>query len=109
MSITAIPTLKTLTSLIEELSNVEGSNCTVLCMTIDHILDKLDSWAKTSQDAKDNHPCCGSASLYITEMKGPLYSIAGLYDYGHDKIQCTAWLRSGIHKLASIHCFAVSM
>ena len=108
MSITAHSTLKVLETLISELSDTEGTECIQLCMTIDYILDKLKLWAKESQDARDNHPCCANASLYITEMKGPLYSIAGLNDYGHKKSQNIVWLTTGLRKLASVHCFAIN-
>ena len=109
MPMTAKSTLQTLQKLIDRLSQSDEHECTVLCVTISHILKELKSWAESSEDAKSNHPHSGSTSLYITEMQGPLNSIAGLYDYGHDKEQCIAWLNSGIRKLASVHCFDVKL
>ncbi|MBM9521203.1 hypothetical protein JWG39_15390 [Desulforhopalus vacuolatus] len=108
MSIAAKETLKTLEILIDKLDKTEDVECIQLCMTIEHILDKLEFWAENSRDVKDKNPCCNSASLYITEMKMPLYCIAGISDYGHDKIQCIVWLKSGIRKLSSASCFSIN-
>ena len=109
MPMTARSTLQTLQKLVDRLSRSDEHECTVLCVTIAQILRELKAWAESSEDAKSNHPCSGAASVYIAEMNGPLNSIAGLYDYGHDKEQCMAWLRSGIQKLASVHCFGVKL
>jgi len=107
MTISAKNTLDVIGALIDKLETEEDGACVETCMIIDHILDKLREWSESSQEAKEKHPCCDSASLYITEMKAPLYSIAGIYDYGHSKEQCILWLRSGLRKLAGIHCFAL--
>lgn len=109
VAITAKSTLKTLESLINKLSDTDGNQCTELCMVIDTILDKLDTWAVSSIEAKDKHPCCDSAGIYITEMKSTLYSIAGLNDFRFDKTTCISRLRNGIEKLASVHCFSVDI
>lgn len=109
MPITAKSTLETLASLIDKLSDINGNECTELCMTIDHILDKLDTWADKSIEAKEKHPCCNSAAIYITEMKASLYSIAGLNGHRFDKAICLSHLRTGVQKLASVHCFGVDI
>lgn len=108
MSITAHSTLKVLDTLISELSDTEGTECIQLCMTIDYILDKLKLWANESQDARDNHPCPAKASSFITEMEGPLYSIAGLNGYVSDKRQNIIWLKASLRRLAGVHCFAIN-
>ncbi|PKN20395.1 MAG: hypothetical protein CVU71_00975 [Deltaproteobacteria bacterium HGW-Deltaproteobacteria-6] len=106
---TAQSTLRTLQKLINMLPKLNDHECVVTCMTIDHILNALESWAEESEDAKYNHPNPAAANIYITEMQGPLYSIAGLNDDGHDKEQCILWLNGGIQKLASLHCFDVRL
>ena len=109
MPMTARTILHTLQKLINRLSESDEHECTITCVAIDHILNELELWAESSEDAKSKHPCAGAASMYTAEMKGPLNSIAGLYDYGHDKEQCIAWLHGSIQKLASVHCFEVSL
>jgi hypothetical protein len=104
---TAKSTIETLGKLIDKLQDAPEIERISLCMTIDAILDKLDEWASASQDAKDGHPCPGGAGLFITEMKAPLYSIAGLFDYGHSHIQCILWLKSGLSKMSGQNCFAI--
>jgi hypothetical protein len=106
---TAKSTLQTLQRLIDKLSLSDEHECTIICVAISNILTELKSWAETSANAKRNHPHAGSSALYISEMLAPLNSIAGLYDYGHDKEQCIALLNSDIRKLAGVHCFDVQM
>lgn len=107
MSMTAKTTIETLGKLIDKLQDAPEIERISLCMTIDAILDKLKTWAATSQDAKDNHPAPQTASSFITEMKDPLYALAGLFDYGRDDIQYIMWLRGGLRKLAGPNCFAL--
>ncbi len=109
MPMTAKATLQTLQKLIDRLSESDAHECTMICMTISYLFKELESWALTSEDAKTNHPSAGSISIYITEMTGPLNSIAGIYDYGHSKEQCISWLNSGIKKLAGVNCLNVKL
>jgi len=97
---TAKTTIDTLEKLIDQLLKVSGTERTVLCMTIESILDKFDAWLETSQDAKDLHPCPQGVSMFITEMKAPLHCLAGLNDYYTDMTQCVVWLKSGLRKMS---------
>jgi hypothetical protein len=92
-------TVETLNKLIDEILNTSGIERTVLCMTIDSILNNFKDWLKNSQDAKDMHPNPDGNTIFITEMKGPLYCLAGLNDYHTDMEQCVAWLRAGSNKI----------
>ncbi|MCI5131223.1 MAG: hypothetical protein D3904_06800 [Candidatus Electrothrix sp. EH2] len=92
-------TVDTLDKLIDEILETTGTERTILCMTIDSILDKFDEWLIESQDAKDNHPCRENVSIYIAEMKDPLYCLAGLNDHYDNMNQCVVWLCSGIKKM----------
>ena len=93
-------TVDTLEKMIDKILDITGTERTILCMTIDSILDKFDDWVENSQDAQDSHPCPKAVSMFITEMKAPLYSLAGLNDFHTDnEDQCVAWLRAGTHKM----------
>lgn len=96
----AKPTVDTLAKLIDEIPNTSGMERTTLCMAIDSILDKFDYWLNNSQDAKDLHPCPQGVSMFITEMKAPLYCLAGLNAFYTDMDQCVAWLRAGLRKMS---------
>jgi hypothetical protein len=96
-------TVDTLDKLIDEILNTSGIDRTVLCMTIDSILDSFEEWLENSQDAKDMHPNPHGSTIFITEMKGPLYCLAGLNDYYKDMDQCVAWLRAGTDKMKMSH------
>lgn len=109
MPITASATLKTLETLIKELETAEGAGLTRKCMTIAHILDELEKWAENSQTARDLHPASSNASLFIIEMRNPLFSIAGLNSDQTDKIQGMVLLLAGIRKLKGPNCFAVDV
>lgn len=92
-------TVETLDKLIGEILNTSGIERTILCMTIDSILNRFEDWLKNSQDAKDMHPNPDGSTMFITEMKGPLFCLAGLNDYYTDMDQCVAWLRAGTNKM----------
>lgn len=96
-------TIETLEKLIDEILSTEGTERTILCMTIDSILDRFEDWSKNSQDAQDMHPCPGAVPSFITRMKGPLYTLAGLNDYFSDPEQCVAWLREGILGMKNVN------
>ena len=99
----AKPTVDTLEKMNDEVLKVSGIERTILCMSIDSILNEFEDWLENSQDAKDMHPNPSGSTLFITEMKAPLYCLAGLNDYYNDMDQCAAWLRSGINKLKMRH------
>lgn len=102
---TAKTTIQTLDKLIDQIKTSSGTERTTLCMTIDSILDKLDHWSTNSQDAKDHHPVPLAASMFITEMKAPLYSLAGLNNFYSDEMQCILWLEAGLRKMSRQTCF----
>ncbi len=97
-------TIETLEKLIDKILDTSGNDRTILCMTIDSILDQFDDWLENSQDAKDMHADPAGATIFITRMKGPLYCLAGLNDYDTDMNNCVVQLLGRVNDLKTTKC-----
>lgn len=99
--------IATLALLIDRIDQTSGADRTILCMAINSILDELDTWARTSDDAKHSHPNIRNVHLPIIEMRGPLHCLSGLSDAHSDTNQCIVWLTEGIKTLSGQTCLSL--
>lgn len=79
----------TIEKLINKISESNEVDKIIICMTIESILNKLESTLDRLDD-KSSGACTEPTSMFIAEMRTPLMCLAGLDDYYSDHDQCIA-------------------
>lgn len=68
------------------------------------ILDEIEAYVDEHETENLDK---GNAGIYIAEIYYPLETLVGLDNNGHDEVQNLVWVKTGIDKLRSNHCFDI--